>query len=388
MSTRAGTSYGRGQAPGAGPGPAPGRGRGRGGGPETWTPSLPFTAALPVTTTGAVGPSGAQEGACQARCIAESEPLLILSEHNYDQWLRSVKLRFTLCMLEGLLPDTLDHDIASDHMLQQYGLALLLPTLTPKDQQHVFSSSTVAEAIAAVHTARHGTRRIQQVNLLVDLFNMQMESADNIADFVQRVETLTRELADAGIQLDPLIPPIKVITAASRLDKYRSTANIVLGSDQTLTMPAVHQALRAVEVTAKDSALPTGSAFAASGHATAAQTGTSAQQSANPDMPADPITAVAALANHCSALSPSWALASSLPANPAAATSSIAATQSSSMPGRAVSSMQVRSAHTTTMPSARSHPYQPQQGNFRRNGGQRQFNQQGQGQGQRPLSPA
>ena len=150
---------------------------------------------------------------------SNQSPLLVLSESNYDQWLHAVRLKFTLCRLEGLLPDTLDPDIAGDAVLQQYGLALLLPTLSQKDQQHVFSSRTVADAIAAVHTARHGTRRIQQVNLLVQLFTMQMEPTEGIADFVQRVETLTRELADAGIQLDQLIPPIKVITSASKLDK-------------------------------------------------------------------------------------------------------------------------------------------------------------------------
>ena len=198
----------------------------------------------------------ARKGVCSNKL-----PVLELTPGNYDQWLHALKLRFTLCELSGLIPGSIVPQHAQDAELQQFGLALLLPTLSENDRQHVWTARTVADAIQAIHTARHGTRRIHQVNLLVNLFNVQMGPSECIADFIRRVETNLRELSDAGIRLDPLVGPIKVITAASKLEKYRQSANIVLGSDQPLTMTMVHQSMRAVEITDEEAA-PTGAALA------------------------------------------------------------------------------------------------------------------------------
>ena len=227
--------------------------------------------------------------------------LIVLEAHKYDQWLNAVHMSFALCKLEGLLPGPA-HDpiLSADPVLQRFGMALLLPTLSPKDQQQVLRNNTVQDCIDAVRTHYHGTRRIQQVNLLVDLFSLSMAQGESIADVVDKMERLEREMSDAGIALDPLIAPIRVLTAVSKLDKYMGIANVVLGSDAPITMKAVHQAMRAVEVTNKGASKPTGQAFAVQPADVRAKPAASAQLSQKGKQPAlasDPTaTALASLA--------------------------------------------------------------------------------------------
>ena len=126
-----------------------------------------------------------------------------------------------------------------------------------------------------------------------------MTPGESIADLVDKMERLEREMLDAGITLDPLIAPIRVLTAVSKVDRYKAIANVVLGSDAPITMKAVHQAMRAIEVT-DGVTKPTGQAFLAepavvhsAAHAPVQAPMTGTQPAQQPDATS---TALAALA--------------------------------------------------------------------------------------------
>jgi hypothetical protein len=157
-----------------------------------------------------------------------------LDDENYEQW----RLQITLILKAGKFWDVVSAtDTAVWDQTDIEAQALIVPTLTAAQTNHIYACKTSHEIFEKLKSIHSDASSLNKQHTLTSFFNFKVKPDQSLTAAFTEIERLARSLNEMGVTIDETRTVTKIVSALpEELNAFKKAWDSVPSASQTMSM--------------------------------------------------------------------------------------------------------------------------------------------------------